>query len=218
MIPIYQISVFGIGIAAIIAIFTFKKAASAYLPFFIFIWLGLGNELLSQFTAHYFRNTNVNNNIYVLLESLLLLWLFSCWKLFDNNRNLPKILGAAFIAVWVGEVFIFSSILQVAGYFRVFYSFAIVLISISMINMLIAQESGNLLKNACFIICVAFIVYFTNKILVEIFYLYGLMSDSKEFRKQIFEIFQAVNLFTNFIYAVALLWIPRKNSSLMPSL
>lgn len=213
----YYFSNYSIVIAAVIALFKFKKAAPAYLPFFIFIWLGLGNEILSQFTGRYFRNTNVNNNVYVLLESLLLLWLFSRWKLFDRHPNLPKILAASFILVWLAEVLLISNIKIVAGYFRVYYSFAIVLISVSMINKLITEERGNLLKNACFIICIGFIVYFTNKILVEIFYLYGLMSNSKEFRFHVYDVMRAVNLFSNLIYAVALLWIPRKNSSLMPS-
>ena len=138
----YYISNYSILVAGIIAIFKFKNAASTFLPFFIFIWLGIGNEILSQFTSFYFRNTNVNNNIYVLVESLLLLWQFSRWKLFDRHPNLPKILAATFILVWLVEVLFISNIKIVAGYFRVYYSFVIVLVSISMINKLITQETG----------------------------------------------------------------------------
>ncbi len=215
---IYNITQYSVVLAEIIAILKFKKAATSFLPFFIFIWLGCVNEVVSSFTSLYLRNNAINNNIYVLAESLLLLWLFGRWRLFDANRKLPTILASVFVLVWVGEVFIFSSIWQVAGYFRVVYSFAIVLVSISMINKLITQESGNLLKNAAFIICIAFIFYFTFKILVEIFYLYGLMGASKEFRLRIFDIMRAINLFCNIVYAVALLWVPKKHSSLMSSL
>lgn len=213
----YYISNYSIGIAAIVAIFKFKKAASSFLPFFIFIWLGFANEVLSYFTAHYLRNTNVNNNIYVLLESLLLLWQFTCWRLFDSNRLLPKILAAAFVLFWIAECFIFADILYVAGYFRVFYSFVIVLLSISMMNQLITSERGNLLKNAAFIICIAFVIFFTYKILIEIFYIYGLFTSNREFRLRVFNIMRYINLFCNLVYAAALLWVPKKSSSLMPS-
>lgn len=203
-------------LAAIIAFFKFKNAASSFLPFFIFIWVGAANEIVTYFTIHYLRSNMVNNNIYVLAESLLLLWLFYCWQLFNTSKWLMWALGASFILFWVGEVFVFSEITRVAGYFRIFYSFPIVLLSISMINRLLTQERGNLLKNAAFIICVAFVVYFTFKILIEIFYIYGMMR-SKDFRIGVFDIMRVINLICNLIYAVALIWIPRKNSSLMPS-
>lgn len=233
-------SAYSIGLAALIAIFKIRKAAPAYLPFFIFILVGFANEIVSFYTARYLGNNSVNNNIYVLIESLLLLWQFSRWRLFDNNRYLPQALGAAFVLFWVGEAFFFSSIVKVAAYFRVFYSFVIVLLSISMVNQLITTERGNLLKNAAFIICMAFIIYFTYKCLIEIFYIYGvivstgnpeynqiklenpqlyekLIKENKSFRVKVFDIMRVINLFCNLVYVVALLWVPRKSSSLMPS-
>lgn len=231
---------YSIVLAAFIAIFKIGKAAPAYLPFFIFILLGFANEIVSFYTGRYFQNNSVNNNIYVLIESLLLLWQFSRWRLFDNNRYLPQALGAAFILFWIGEIFFFTSIMKVAAYFRVFYSFVIVLLSISMVNKLITSERGNLLKNAAFIICMAFIIYFTYKCLIEIFYIYGvivsssnpeynqiklqnpelyqkLMDENTAFRVKVYNIMSVINLFCNLVYAVALLWVPRKSSSLMPS-
>lgn len=237
---IYSITQYSLAIAAIIAIIRFKKAVPTYLPFFIFILVGFTNEIISYFTANYLRNNAVNNNIYVLAESLLLLWQFKCWRLFDNKRYLPLALGAAFILFWIVEVLFFTSIMQVAAYFRVFYSFVIVLLSITMVNKLITTERGNLLKNAAFIICIAFIIYFTYKILVEIFYIYGvivstantelqqlklenkalydqMVAENKTFRIRVFDIMRFINLFCNLVYAVALLWVPKKRSSLMPS-
>lgn len=211
-----EIATYSILIAAIIALFKFKGSASSFLPFFVFVWVGAANEIVTYFTITYLRSNMVNNNIYVLTESLLLLWLFYCWQLFNNTKWLMWALGASFILFWLGEVFVFSQITRVAAYFRVFYSFPIVLLSISMINRLLTQERGNLLKNAAFIICTAFVIYFTFKILVEIFYIYGMMH-SKAFRNQVFDIMRGINLLCNLIYAVAVIWIPRKNSSLMPS-
>lgn len=234
------ITQYSVVVAAIIALVRFKKAAPSYLPFFVFILAGFTNEIISYFTIHYLRNNAINSNIYVLAESLILLWLFWCWRLFDFRSKLPFVLGSAFILFWIGEVFFYASIMQFAAYFRVFYSFVIVLLSITMVNRLITEERGNLLKNAAFIICIAFIIYFTYKVLVEIFYIYGvivsvsnpeyqriklenpelykqMMEGNKAFRIRVFDIMRFINLFCNLVYAVALLWVPRKNSSLMPS-
>jgi hypothetical protein len=210
------ITTYSLLLPALIAIVKFKNAARSFLPFFIFIWTGVANELIGYFTIRYLRNNSVNNNIYVLAESLLLLWLFYSWQLFSHTKWLLWALAAAFVLFWMGEVFVFSEITRVAAYFRIFYSFPIVLLSISMINRLIIQENTNLLKNAAFIICVAFVIYFTFKILVEIFYIYGMMQ-SAYFRIRVYDIMRVINLLCNLIYAVALIWIPKKSSSLMPS-
>ena len=233
-------SQYSLLLAAIIAALRIRKASSSYLPFFIFILVGFVNEIISFYTGRYLRNTNINNNIYVLIESLLLLWQFQRWRLFERSRYMPQVLGAAFILFWIGEVFFYSDILKTAAYFRVFYSFVIVLLSITMVNRLITEERGNLLKNAAFIISIAFIIFFTYKIVVEIFYIYGvivstanpeyqrlklenkalydqMVAENRAFRVRVYDIMRFINLFCNLVYAVALLWVPRKSSSLMPS-
>lgn len=84
-----------------------------------------------------------------------------------------------------------------------------------MINRIIITERKSLIRNPVFIICLAFIIYFTYKVLLEIFWLYGLNS-SREFRVEVYNIFKYINLFANLIYALAILWIPRKREYMLP--
>jgi hypothetical protein len=181
----------------------------AYLPFMLLIIAAFANELTSEITGRVFKNTNVNANIYVLLESIFILWQFKRWKLFDRYRNFFHGLLGAFITVWLVECFLISKIIYIASYFRIFYSFAVALMSVQMINVLIVNESRSLAKNATFLICIGFIIFFTYKVLVEVFWLYGL-NHSNDFRANVYRILLFINLFTNLIYALAALWIPRK--------
>jgi hypothetical protein len=67
-----------------------------------------------------------------------------------------------------------------------------------------------------FLICNAFIIYFTFKILVEAFWLYG-VNESVNFQAMVFDISSYINVFTNLIYALAVLWMPMKRVFTMPS-
>ncbi len=205
-----------LAIAAIIGLIRFKKTSMVFLPFLLFLWLGLTNEVVSTITGKIIRNTAINNNIYVLLESCLIAWQFQRWGLFKDQKKLFPILLVAFGTVWTVETLIIYKITAVSSYFRIFYSFVVVLMSINMINSLIVNESRSLLKNAAFLICIGFIIFFTYKILVEIFWVYGL-NGSKEFRSNVYSILKLINLFCNLIYALAALWVPRKQIFIMPS-
>ena len=68
-----------------------------------------------------------------------------------------------------------------------------------------------------FLISIGFIIYFTYEILVEAFSLYGL-NNSLEFQKNVYMILTYLNLFVNLLYALAILWIPRKRVHMLLSL
>ena len=210
-----QILSFSIAIGAITGLVRFKKTDQAFLPFILFLWSGLINETISTILIYHRHATTINNNIYVLISSLLLVWLFKNWKVFSmQNQKWLYVLASLFVLVWGWEIFIYSSIKTVASYFRVVYSFVIVLLSIQMINKFLLENKTQLLRNPVFLICLSFIIFFTNKILIEIFWLYGINS-SNEFAVQVFRIMTYVNLAVNLVYALAVLWIPRKRESLL---
>jgi hypothetical protein len=205
---------YSIVFAAIIGLVRFKKISIAFLPFLLFVWLGLTNEVVSYFTGKYLRNNAVNNNIYVLLEACLILWQLKKWGLFQNAKKVFTGFLITFVLFWIIEFFFVYKITYVTSYFRIFYSFVIVLMSINMVNSLILSENKSLLKNPVFLICIGFIIFFTYKLLVEIFWVYGL-NGSKTFRTNVYHILAFVNLFANLIYALAALWAPRKPTFIM---
>lgn len=193
----------------------YKSMDNSFLPFFLLLLSATINEAITPFTGRYFHNTNVNNNIAVLFEGVLILWQFYRWDLFDNNKKLYHFLMALVIGVWCWEMFIYSKITYIASYYRILYSFIVALASIHMINYLIVTENRSLLKSPVFLICCAFILYFTIKVLVEAFWLYGL-NLNKDFRINVYNIHFIANLLSNLIFALAALWVPRKQVFITP--
>jgi len=205
---------YAVAIAALIGLARLFKIDRAYWPFILLLWVALLNEALGTFFIRVFHSNAVNSNIYVLLESLLLLWFFERVGLFQRKRRFFYFFLAAFTVGWVVENLIIFTITEFHSYFRVFYSFVIVLMSIDMINRLFSVEKKKLIKHPLFLILVGFIAYFTYKALVEIFWIYGLNA-GREFRIEVYRIMVYVNLAVNLLYAIAVLWIPRKREYIL---
>ena len=203
---------FSIWIAAIIGFFRFSKIDATFHPFILLIGVAAINELVSYLLARIYHSNAVSLNIYVLVESLLITWQFWNWSKQKKNYLYLSIV-LLFIFGWVTEIFFLSSIWKVTFYFRILYAFVVVLLSINMLNYLIIKERKDIVRNPVFLICTAFIFYFTLKIIVHTFWLYG-VSVSREFRLQIVYLMIYLNFFVNMIYIVVVLWMPNKPRSL----
>src|SRR5687767_1621252 len=134
---VYVISGFTIFIAGVIGLIRFHNIYKAYHPLLYFFWLAGLNEALNYILIINQRNTIINNNIYVLFEAILITWYFNRKGLFKKWTPLFYCLLTAFGMAWALENFVFSSIQKVSLYFRVLYSFVIVLTSIHCINDII---------------------------------------------------------------------------------
>ena len=199
---------FSIIVPAIIGIISFNKINRIYFPFVLCIWIGLLNELVSEFLIDYFHVSNaVNTDIYCLSEALLYTWLFRNLNLFINAKQYILLIGFL-CAAWLTDNFIITKSTGFDSWFTLIYSFIIVLMSITIMNRLIVQNI-NLLTNSTFLICAALIIYFTLLALTELFWLYGLNS-SRGFRLNIYRIMAYINLSVNLIFALAILWMHRK--------
>lgn len=198
-------------IAGVIALFRFANIGRVYRPFIYLIWLGCLNELLSIYFALSHHNNIINNIIYSLCESLLLLWFFKNLKIFKTKKYLLYFLAFFFITVWIAETFFSSRFgTRFSYYFDITYSFCIVLLSIRAINDLLFSET-DLLKNPVFLICIGLIIFFTYVIIEELFWLYGL-KNSRIFRQNVQAILMIVNLLSNLIYALAVLWMHKRQA------
>jgi len=214
-IPLINFLSQSVWIAGIIGAIRYRKIDSSYYPFIYFIWLGAFNDTLGLILINFGFYTSVNGNIYVLLEALLLTYFFKRLGIFKRAFTLYIALITAHLLIWLFEVLLLRSIMEPVLYARIFFSFSIVLMSISCINQLLTTQRESLKKNPLFIICIGFIIFFTYKVLVNTFWLYGL-KQSKSFVLNIYTILIYINLFCNLIYALATLWIPKKQPSLLP--
>lgn len=193
----------------------YPKTETLYYPFLYFIWAGCINELISTIMIMSRQSNYISSNSYVFLASLFLLWFFKSNGLYKKREPVFYAVLAALITLWLFESFWLINIKeQIGTYFRIFFSFITILMSIQLINTMLVAGTDNLIKNPVFLISLAFILYFTFKTLVEGFWIYGLKS-SESFQLLIWNISVFVNLFTNLIYALALLWMPRKKPSIL---
>lgn len=198
-----------IFIPVLIAVVRLKNINSVYYPFVLLLVLGLFNEVLSYVLIKNKISNAINNNIFYLLESWLITYQFREWKLFDRRKFGFMILIAAFTGGWVAENLIFGTIMVFCSHFIMLHSFAITLLSISMINLLLARTKKSLWKNSVFFICAGLILFFTYAVVVEAFYIFD-VSSSKSFQNAVVTILYIINLLANLLYAFAVLWMPKK--------
>ena len=214
----YSLAPFSIFLATIIALFRFRVIHPMFYPFIFCQWVGAANEVFSHFLILNGQYTIINSNIYVLVESFFLVWLFRELGTIRSKRSFVALL-LLLTGVWLAENVVFGSVVLYSRFFRIFYSFVIVFLSINTINKMIFSQR-RLLRDACFLLCLAFIIYFTYKALACSFVL------SKELERTtfllyIFHIMTYVNFITNLLYALVVLWMPGKPNysqlSLSPS-
>jgi len=206
---------YSILFAALIGLVRFKQIDQAYWPFIILIWVGCANELVSTVVTRNGYSNAINTNFYYLIDAVLLLVFFRKNGLFNRHNNAFYGLLYSFVFIWTIELFVFKSINEFSSYFIGLSAFSLVIMSIHMINKLIGiQDGGATFRKSLFVICIGLILFYTYAVVIEIFWVYGLNS-SKEFRLQVYRILAYINLAVNLMYAVALLWIPRKRESLL---
>jgi hypothetical protein len=214
---LYSVLALCIFIPAIIALIRIKKIDSAFYPFVFFLFAGSLNELLSMLLILNKHQTIVNSNIYVLIEAVLLLCFFKKLGVFDGRKYSFNLLLSFIVLLWLSENFFIGKLTINSTYFRISYSLLLVFLSINVLNSMIFSTRKQLSRDALFLILVSFIIYFSCKALIQAFVIYGI-NRSSSFLLNIYIIMIYVNFIINLIYALAVLWIPRKNRFIKPLL
>jgi len=205
-----------IYIAGIIAVIRLKKINKIYYPFLISIWLGCLSELVNSLLAGKNLNSYTNINLYILFETLLITLFFRNLGLFQFQKKLFYSIIGGLIAGWIIENIIVKQINTIAIYFTIYSSLIIVLLSVTILNKLIVSSRRTFITNPIFLLCIAFIIYFTYQVMVYAFWIYAPQSDAG-FLLKIFSIMIYINLLTNLIYALAVLWMHKKQEFTLPS-
>jgi len=194
-----------IALPAIIGWSRFRKTAPAFHPFLVLLTAGFFNELISIAVISTKRPNAFNYNVYALAESLLILWQFYQWKAFD--KYIYRLLQLGLTGLWCWEHFIYSSLFQFDAWHLLSYCTVTVLLGINLVSRIVYTEPFRLYKNARYLICVGWIVFFTYSVIVEVFWLYGLGAGT-EFRVYVLSILPYINLLCNLIFTLAVLCIP----------
>lgn len=202
--------------AVIIGIVRYRKIDRSYYPFIYYVCLAVVIETtyLILMSNGMIDPIRVMLNIYTFFEFGLLAWLFHSWGLFNRNRVFFLSLMAGFFIAWLIGTVITSPIDKLPNlYFRILYSFALVLFAVSTFNKMVVNHRGKIFENAQFWICLGIIIFFTFFLLDNATKISLLKQNvSRGFRSNLQDLIMWTNVLVNLLYAVAVLWIPRKKN------
>lgn len=185
-------------------------------PFVLLLGVGVLAEIASRLSILFYRTNAVVFNLYSLAECLIIFYLFSCWHPFRNPRKWILIGTVIAGSVWLTENLLYWHIREFSPVFRSFYAFVVVILSINEINYLIIHESRQLLRNARFVICVGFLIYFLYQILLEGALYVSNTEGARSMSNRIIWLSIYINIFTNILYAVAIWFIPARSVFRLP--
>ena len=176
--------------------------------------LGLLTEILSSIEIGESSSNAVHFNVFLLAEALLLLVQFKSWGVFGKRKHWYLFSGLLLVVVWLMENHSFTRLSKVGSGFVIVSSILIVVMSIFTINRLVINYTGPLLRSAAFVFCCAFCFYFSSMLLLEMFFVYG-SGLSIQLQAAAFKAGCVVNAICNFLYLIAVLWIPQKPRFIM---
>ena len=187
-----------------------KIVLPAYGPLLLLFCLGLVAELSTRYAVSTEKfNWIPANNVYILLESLLIPTQFFVWGYMRRGRTLLKLIAVCFLLSWIAEHLIWGDIYHLHPYFRMFYSLVIVLLGINAINFLVIHEEKNLLSHPVFIACTAFIIFFTYQLVYE--GIYNIVTNLETIDTgKLNTAFSVINFVCNILYGIALILVPSK--------
>lgn len=204
--------------AVLIGIVRFNKIDRSYYPFLYRIFLVLIVEITARilFMSDDPRRFTIVTNSFSILDFCLFTWMFHNWRLFNGNRTVFISILTTGTAAWIYITLIRGDILTPNFIFRVLYSAALIVFSVNTFNKAVVTDRRNIFHNPKFWICLGIIIFYTFFILVCLVNLNVVNSVTKPFRQNLQFINVCSNILVNFLYAVAIVWIPRKQNFIKP--
>jgi hypothetical protein len=207
---ILSLSVF---IPLITGLVRYGELPVSYFPLIYLLGIGLINEVVSY--LFFYNSTNaIPTNIYFLVEFFFFIWQFRAWKNIIRKNWVHRSLLIVMTAIWVIENVILGRLDEFSPFFQVIYSMLLILLAVNQLNWLLVNERGDIVTNPIFIICIAIIIFYSYKVLTEVFYFYA---PENLMKNNIFVIESYVNVGYNVLLAIAILCIPQRRNFIQPS-
>ncbi len=199
-----------IVIPALIAFVRFKIMDKAFRPLAYNLWIGV----ITEITATLFRKIYHNNlyvyNIFNLLDFVTFYWLFNNWGAFDKYHNwVKKIMFPMFSIIWVLDNIVLHGLGENNIIFVTTYSLFLALIGIGQLGTLYTRNNRQLFTNPFFCITVAVIFYYLFSMFISLFNS-PIFNPGKQLWKWNTLIYVIINIFTNIMFAISLLWTKKK--------
>lgn len=204
-----------IGFAVIIGIVRFRRIDSSYYPFIFNAIVALVVEILNKIlteTGHTVAFIFVLN-VFSYIDFFLFLWLFHNWGLFSRKKSIFIIIASIFFLIWLLEGVLVTGFVKLNLYFFMLYAFALIFFSVNTFNKVVVHERSSIFRNPKFWICLGIIIFYPFFILTVTTGISLFKNNvSVQFRRDLQAISVFSNLLVNLLYAVAVIWIPRKKN------
>lgn len=204
-----------IGFAVIIGIVRFRRIDPSYYPFIFNAIAALTVEILNRIlttTGHPHAFTFALN-VFSYIDFYLFLWLFHNWGLFNRKKSTFIAIASVFFIIWVISNAIFTGFIRGNSFFYIVYSFALIFFSVNAFNKMVVHERKSIFKSPKFWICLGVVIFYSFFIVLASTSLSRFKQNlSIEFRSGLWSINVYSNLLVNILYAVAVIWVPRKKN------
>lgn len=188
------------------AITRYGRLSKRYLPLLWVLIIGALNESVSYLTIRWFRNNLVNSNLYTIIEYFLLLLLFYRIK---EQRKIWLIAASSIgLAVWCTDNLWLHELQHSNALFRIFSSMVIIWLSIDKITMLVLNGITDPYKKTDLLLCFSFFIYYTYRSFILLFKAF-VPNQNTGFYAHLWLLLGLLNIATNLIYTLAILWIPK---------
>ncbi len=153
-------------------------------------------------------------NIFSLADFCLFAWLFHNWGLFNGNKKIFLLIITGALALWIYITFFVTGFGNMNNPYLLVYSAALIFFSVTTFNKIVVHQRINIFTNARFWICIGIIIFYSFFILTRATDLStGVFRHvSKSFKDNLQLINTYSNFLVNLLYAVAVIWIPRKKN------
>lgn len=211
---------FFVGLSATILLpvlasfFRLRETEGGYLPFFLLLWAGAVNEAIKLYLVLHHRGHAVTSNAFSLVQVLLLVWQFRNWGLFGRRAGLFLPVLVLVAGAWLVSTLVFPQPRGFNTLFHFFSSLVLALMALSVLSRQIIRNQVPLLKDPVFLVSGGVAFFFAYASLTEVLWWAGLYRGDV-FQTRVYVIFSFVNFFTNLLFFVAVLWIPRKRPFLL---
>ena len=203
-----------ITIPAVATLLRAKSITRGFSPFLILIWIWVITDFLGLYFWSY-NEISIVNGIHFLFESQLVLYQFYSWKLI--YKVFYRTTSIIFAIFWIAEVYyLVKSGGFLMTYFVCIYAFTFSLLSIRMISSLVDHEKTIVIRNPIFLICAAFILYFTFTAIMSVFRMPLLKTNDGAFVTGTYFFMYFILIICNLLYTKAIACMPTRQTSLQP--
>jgi len=179
----------------LVGFFRWRIIKRLYTPIMVAFCLGILVEIITRYALTSNQiNWVLGNNFWILCESVIIPLQFSVWTAGARRKRLYYILIGILVLGWVMEHLILGSVQEMHPYFN-------------MINYLVIHEDKKMVRQPIFIICTAFIIFFTYQLVYE--GVFAIISNLDITTKtNLNTVFSIINSICNLLYGIALLLVP----------